>query len=151
MKNRDAGIALCGVVVGVLLGAGSFLYAQGSSLGADAQDTTAAPSADCVLVKNVVKEFHGKVMYWIPKNAQNTERREGITKAGNAIVSRNCATATTQESATVTNDVTKPAASEKIWNDCSNSPVGTIRYNKCKGSTNLNRSYDPTNMNRYSN
>lgn len=38
MQNREAGIALCGVVVGVLLGAGSLLYAQGASLGADAGD-----------------------------------------------------------------------------------------------------------------
>ena len=38
MQNRDAGIALCGVVIGVLLGAGSLLYAQGASLGADSQD-----------------------------------------------------------------------------------------------------------------
>ena len=35
MANRDVGIALSGVVVGVLLGAGSILYAQGAALGAD--------------------------------------------------------------------------------------------------------------------
>lgn len=38
MANRDVGVSICGVVVGVMLGAGSVLYAQDATLSATSSD-----------------------------------------------------------------------------------------------------------------
>ena len=38
MANRDVGVSICGVVVGVMLGAGSVLYAQDATLSANSSD-----------------------------------------------------------------------------------------------------------------
>ncbi|MBI3332223.1 hypothetical protein HYZ99_04710 [Candidatus Peregrinibacteria bacterium] len=42
MANRDVALGLCGVVVGVMLGAGSMLYAQEATLSASSTDEVAA-------------------------------------------------------------------------------------------------------------
>ncbi|MBI3332224.1 hypothetical protein HYZ99_04715 [Candidatus Peregrinibacteria bacterium] len=41
MANRDVALGLCGVVVGVLLGAGSVLYTEDATLGAASTDVAA--------------------------------------------------------------------------------------------------------------
>lgn len=42
MANRDVALGLCGVVVGVLLGAGSVLYTQDATLDASSTDVASA-------------------------------------------------------------------------------------------------------------
>ena len=81
MANRDVGVSICGVVVGVMLGAGSVLYAQDATLSANSSDVAYRgqdiEGAELYKARNVERLKLEDVRNDAGQNAHRLERKTG--------------------------------------------------------------------------